>query len=101
MTWTRKSLWKSVIEYGILSIRETNKAKQRKPGEAVMQRLKPLNDFIFGRTFGEKGDEEQLLSLLNAILAKTKHKKLVNIEIVEHRTFTAEVVGDKTSTSLH
>ena len=62
-----------------------------------MQRLKPLNDFIFGKTFGEKGDEEQLLSLLNAILAKTKHKKLVNIEIVEHRTFTAEVVGDKTS----
>lgn len=62
-----------------------------------MHRLKPLNDFIFGKTFGEKGDEEQLLSLLNAILAKTKHKKLVRIEIVEHRTFTAEVVGDKTS----
>lgn len=62
-----------------------------------MQRLKPLNDFIFGKTFGEEGDEEQLLSLLNAILAKTKHKKLVRIEIVEHRTFTAEVVGDKTS----
>ena len=62
-----------------------------------MHKLKPLNDFIFGKTFGEKGDEEQLLSLLNAILAKTKHKKLVKIEIVEHRTFTAEIVGDKTS----
>jgi len=62
-----------------------------------MHKFKPLNDYIFGKTFGEKGDEEQLLSLLNAILAKTKHKKLVSIEIVEHRTFTAEVVGDKTS----
>lgn len=62
-----------------------------------MQRLKPLNDFIFGKVFGEKGDEEQLLSLLNAILAKTKRKKLVKIEIVEHKTFTAEVIGDKTS----
>lgn len=62
-----------------------------------MQRLKPLNDFIFGKTFGEKGDEEQLLSLLNAILAKTRHKKLVKIEIVEHRTFLAEIIGDKTS----
>lgn len=62
-----------------------------------MQRLKPLNDFIFGKTFGEKGDEEQLLSLLNAILAKTRHKKLVKIEIVEHRTFSAEIIGDKTS----
>lgn len=62
-----------------------------------MHKLKPLNDYIFGKTFGEKGDEEQLLSLLNAILAKTKHKKLVSIEIVEQRTFTAEIVGDKTS----
>jgi len=59
--------------------------------------LKPLNDFIFGKTFGEKGDEEQLLSLLNAILAKTKREKLVSIDIVEQRTFTAEVIGDKTS----
>ncbi len=39
-----------------------------------MHRLKPLNDFIFGKTFGEKGDEVQLLSLLNAILAKTKQE---------------------------
>lgn len=62
-----------------------------------MQRLKPLNDFVFGKTFGERGDEEQLLSLLNSILAKTKRKKLIRIEIVEHRTFTAEVIGDKTS----
>ena len=46
-----------------------------------MDRLRPLNDFIFGKTFGEKGDEEQLLSLLNAILAKTKRQKLVTIEI--------------------
>lgn len=35
--------------------------------------------------------------MLNAILAKTKHKKLVKIEIVEHRTFTAKIIGDKTS----
>ena len=62
-----------------------------------MQRLKPLNDFIFGKTFGEKGDEEQLLSLLNAILEKTGRSRLTEIEIVENRTFTAEVIGDKTS----
>ncbi len=29
-----------------------------------MHKFKPLNDYIFGKTFGEKGDEEQLLSLL-------------------------------------
>ncbi len=66
-----------------------------------MQRLKPLNDFIFGKTFGEKGDEEQLLSLLNAILAKPKHKTLVRIEIAEHRTFTAEVSVDDFHTVFH
>lgn len=26
-----------------------------------MQRLKPLNDFIFGKTFGEKGDDGNYL----------------------------------------
>ncbi|WP_251497649.1 Rpn family recombination-promoting nuclease/putative transposase [Otoolea muris] len=66
-----------------------------------MQRLKPLNDFIFGKTFWEKGDEEQLLSLLNAILATAKHKTLVRIEIAEHRTFTAEVSVDDFHTVFH
>ena len=66
-----------------------------------MQRLKPLNDFIFGKTSWEKGDEEQLLSLLNAILATAKHKTLVRIEIAEHRTFTAEVSVDDFHTVFH
>ena len=53
---------------------------------------------IFGKTFGEKGDEEQLLSLLYAILAKTRRRKLVSIEIVEHRIFTAETLRYDEST---
>jgi len=28
-----------------------------------MQRLKPLNGFIFGKTFGEKGDEKKFNAL--------------------------------------
>ncbi len=36
-----------------------DKNRQLKSGDVIMQRLKPLNDFIFGKTFGEKGDEEQ------------------------------------------
>ena len=46
----------------------------------MVHKLKPLNDFIFGKTFGEKGDEEQLLSLLNAILAKPKHSYFGNMD---------------------
>ncbi|MDR1001112.1 MAG: Rpn family recombination-promoting nuclease/putative transposase, partial [Clostridiales bacterium] len=55
------------------------------------------NDFVFLKTFGEKGDEEQLLSLLNAILKKTGRDTLTSIEIIESRTITGEVIGDKTS----
>jgi predicted transposase/invertase (TIGR01784 family) len=62
-----------------------------------LERLKPLNDFIFKKTFGEKGDEEQLLSLLNAILKRTENNKLMSIEIIEGKTITAEIIGDKTS----
>ena len=62
-----------------------------------MQKLNPLNDFIFQKLFGEKGDEEQLLSLLNAVLKRTHRDKLISIEILENKTLTAEVIGDKTS----
>ena len=42
------------INYGVwyTIYRETNKAKQSKAGEAAVHSLKPLNDFIFGKTFG-------------------------------------------------
>ena len=36
-----------------------------------MKRLNPLNDYIFQKLLGEKGDEEQLLSFLNAVLKRT------------------------------
>jgi len=31
----------------------------------------PLNNFLFFKIFGEKGDEVQLLSFINAVLGKT------------------------------
>jgi predicted transposase/invertase (TIGR01784 family) len=60
-----------------------------------MERLNPLDDYIFIRTFGEKGDEEQLLALLNAILKRTNRDGLVAVDILENKTFTAEVIGEK------
>jgi len=36
-----------------------------------MKRLNPLNDYLFQKYMGEKGDEEQLLSFLNAVLSRT------------------------------
>jgi predicted transposase/invertase (TIGR01784 family) len=60
-------------------------------------RLNILNDYLFLKVMGEKGDEEQLLGFLNAVLARTGKDRLVSVEIIENRTFTAEVIGDKAS----
>jgi predicted transposase/invertase (TIGR01784 family) len=62
-----------------------------------MIRLNPLNDYLFQKYMGEKGDEEQLLSLINAVLAKTRDTKLKAIEILENKTLSADVIGSKTS----
>ena len=41
-----------------------------------MERLKPLNDFIFKKLFGEKDDEPVLIAFLNAVLNRTQKEKL-------------------------
>lgn len=61
-----------------------------------MQRLKPLNDFIFKKLFGEKDDEVILLSFLNAILSKTYTEPLTEIIIIENKELTKEMLEDKT-----
>ena len=61
-----------------------------------MQRLKPLNDFIFKKLFGEKDDEIILLSFLNAILSKTYTEPLTEIIIIENKELTKEMLEDKT-----
>ncbi len=61
-----------------------------------MQKLNPLNDFIFQKVFGEKGSEEELLSLLNAILYSDSKDKLISVEILENKTFVGELIKDRT-----
>ncbi len=60
-----------------------------------MERLKPLNDFIFKKLFGEKGDEPMLLSFLNAVLQKTHREKITSITIKENTELTKELINDK------
>ena len=60
-------------------------------------RLDPLNDVLFIKVMGEKGDEGQLLGFLNAVLERHGNDRLVSVEILENKTFTAEFLGDKTS----
>ena len=60
-----------------------------------MKRLNPLNDYLFGKYLGEEGDEEQLLSFLNAVLKRTR-KQVTLVKILENRVITADILGDKT-----
>jgi predicted transposase/invertase (TIGR01784 family) len=60
-------------------------------------RLNPLNDYLFCKVMGEKGDEVQLLGFLNAVLNRTGNNRLVSVEIMENKTFSAEIIGDKSS----
>jgi len=62
-----------------------------------MERLNPLNDYLFLKLMGEEGDEVQCLSFLNAVLGSKSTKPVNLIKILENRTFTAEVIGEKTS----
>ncbi|GHT53400.1 hypothetical protein AGMMS49982_16280 [Bacteroidia bacterium] len=61
------------------------------------ERLNPLNDYLFLKYMGEKGDEVQLLAFLNAVLHRTGRNNLQSLEIIENRTLSAEIIGDKTS----
>ena len=60
-------------------------------------RLNPLNDYLFLKVMGEKGDEEQLMGFLNAVLGRTGKEQLASIEILENKFFAAGAIGDKTS----
>ena len=60
-----------------------------------MKRLNPLNDYLVQKYLGEKGDEVQLMSLLNAILQKTQKKKIVSLEILENKVLTADTINEK------
>jgi predicted transposase/invertase (TIGR01784 family) len=61
------------------------------------ERLNPLNDYMFLKIMGERGDEEQLCAFLNAVLGRSEKDAIVSVEIIENRMINAEVVGDKTS----
>jgi predicted transposase/invertase (TIGR01784 family) len=58
-------------------------------------RLNPLNDFLFLRVMGEKGDEPQLIGFLNAVLGRSGKKPIESVEILENRSFEKDVINGK------
>ncbi|MDR1909455.1 MAG: Rpn family recombination-promoting nuclease/putative transposase [Spirochaetaceae bacterium] len=63
----------------------------------IKERLNPLNDFAFQKALGEKGDEEQLLAFLNAVLRRTGKDCLESVEILEGKDLPAEMIRGKAS----
>lgn len=53
--------------------------------ENTIQRLRPLNDFIFKKLFGETENIDNLKSFINAVLNKDKTQELVELEIINKK----------------
>ena len=60
-----------------------------------MQRLRPLNDFIFKKLFGKTENIDNLKSFLNAVLNKDKTQELVELEIINEKELTTDNIQDK------
>jgi len=59
------------------------------------EQFDPLNNFLFYKTFGEIGDEVQLLGFINAVLEKTRNHKITSVKIHENKSFMADIMGGK------
>ena len=58
-------------------------------------RLNPLNDFLFFKVMGEKGDEPQLIGFLNAVLGRSGKKPIESLEIAENTSFEKDFIHGK------
>jgi predicted transposase/invertase (TIGR01784 family) len=59
------------------------------------QRPNPLNDYLFFKVMGEKGDEPQLLGFLNAVLGRSGKEPIESVEIKENKTFVKAILEGK------
>ncbi len=60
-----------------------------------MERLRPLNDFIFKKLFGEPESKENLRAFLNAILYNNIGN-IKDIEIIKDKELTTDEITNKT-----
>ena len=60
-----------------------------------MERLRPLNDFIFKKLFGEQESKENLKSFLNAVLHNSI-SSIREIEIIKDKELTTDEIINKT-----
>ena len=59
-------------------------------------RLKPKNDFVFGRLFGARESKESLRALLNAILRQDGQEPIVDLDVKEQKKLDKLTFDEKT-----
>lgn len=62
----------------------------------AVRRLKPKNDFVFGKLFGRTESKASLLALLNAILQPDGLKPIVDLTVIENRQLEKMLFNEKT-----
>ena len=66
-------------------------------GVLFMERLNPLNDYIFKRIMGEEESKDNLIAFLNAVLYPDDQKKLISLELLDNnKELIKEMIADKT-----
>jgi len=60
-----------------------------------LPRFNPLNDYLFFKVMGEKGDEQQLIGFLNAVLGRSGKESIEAVEIIEDTSFVKNVLSGK------
>ena len=58
-------------------------------------RFNPLDDYLFMKVMGQKGDEIQLLGFLNAVLRRSGKDQLNSVEILENKALPKDTTTGK------
>jgi predicted transposase/invertase (TIGR01784 family) len=58
-------------------------------------RFNPLDDFLFLKVMGEKGDEKQLCGFLNAVLGRSGMESIKSVDILDNKSFVKDIITGK------
>jgi len=58
-------------------------------------RFNPLDDFLFLKVMGEKGDEKQLCGFLNAVLGRSGMETIKSVDILDNKSFVKDIMTGK------
>ena len=76
-------------------VRAINKGMKTNENTEPLRRFNPLNDFLFHKTMGVKGNEPQLIGFLNAVLVPSGRKPIDTVEILDKKIYVKDIISGK------